>query len=193
MEKEKKYQENNNAEEARDSSFKHFIVQRTSIYHIEKIYVDDDTYYEWDRFVSTHRKRAQRNGDCLCPKEKLWQCDTICDECPFFNKLKYDSLDTPQYEGNDSHETKADYIVDPTTENFEERIIMQLTIEHLIDELNAKDPDIGSILSALYSEIKNNTFNTLSEFSKKLGENKSTFFYRVEKLKKILDERGLKK
>lgn len=193
MQKEKNYQENKNVEETTESVCKHFIVRRTSIYHVEKIYVDDDTYYEWDRFVSTHRKRAQRNGDCLCPKEKLWQCDTVCDECPFFNKFKYESLDTPQYEDGESHETKADYIVDSTTENFEERIIMQLTIEHLINELNEKDPDIGAILSALYSEIKNNTFITLSEFSKKLGENKSTFFYRVEKLKKIFDERGLKK
>lgn len=193
MKKEKKYQENNNVEETRDSSFKHFIVQRTSIYHVEKIYVDDVTYYEWDRFVSTHRKRAQRNGDCICPKEKLWQCDTVCDECPFFNKFKYESLDAAQFEEDGGSETKADYIVDSSTENFEERIILQLTIEHLIDELMIKDPDIGLLLSTLYEEMKNNSFTNLSDIYKKQGVCKPTFFKRIKKLRKILEENGLKK
>lgn len=193
MQKEKFTQESKINEDVRENANKRFIVRRSSIHHVEKIYVDDETYLEWDRFVSAHRKKAQRNGECLCPKNKIWQCDTICDECPFYNKFKFESLDASQFEEDGSSETKADYIVDPTTENFEERIILQLTIEHLIDELKEKDPDIGLLLSTLYEEMKNNTFTNLSDIYKNQGVCKPTFFKRIKKLRKILEESGLKK
>lgn len=193
MQKEKFTQESKINEDVRENANKRFIVRRTSIHHVEKIYVDDETYLEWDRFVSAHRKKAQRNGECLCPKNKLWQCDTICDICPFYNKFKFESLDVAQFEEDGGSETKADYIVDPSTENFEERIILQLTIEHLIDELNEKDPDIGLLLSTLYEEMKNNTFTNLSDIYKNQCVCKPTFFKRIKKLRKILEESGLKK
>ena len=104
-ESKKGYQEPQNLE---TSGYTHFITRRTSIHHVEKIYVDDESYYEWNRFVSLHRKKAQRCGECLCPKEKLWQCDTVCDECPFFNKDKYESLDVPAFSDDENSEMKVD-------------------------------------------------------------------------------------
>ena len=84
-------------------------------------------------------------------------------------------------------------IADPSTEKMEERIIMQLTIECLIEELNEKEPALGLILSSLYDEIKTNTFTSLSELCKKIESPKSTFFDNIARLKKILEEKGLKK
>lgn len=192
---EKEYQENQKTNASKSEENKHFITRRVSKYSVEKIYVSDKDYYEWNTFVNTHRKRAQRCGDCLCPKEKLWQCDTVCSDCPFFNFYKYDRLDDPQF-ANDESEcsgTKADYIADPSTEKMEERIIMQLTIECLIEELNEKEPALGLILSSLYDEIKTNTFTSLSELCKKIESPKSTFFDNIARLKKIMEEKGLKK
>lgn len=186
----KGYQEPENLE---TNGYTHFITRRTSVYHVEKIYVDDKSYYEWNGFVSIHRKRAQRCGECLCPKEKLWQCDTVCDECPFFNRDKYDSLDVPAFSDDENSEMKVDYLADPSTENMEERIILQLTIEHLIEELNEKEPELGIILSSLYEEIKNNTFTNFYNLCKKLSIATSSFYYRVERIKKIFVEKGLKK
>ncbi len=175
------------------SGYTHFITRRTSIHHVEKIYVDDESYYEWDRFVSQHRKKAQRCGECLCPKEKLWQCDTVCDECPFFNKDKYESLDIPAFSDDENSEMKVDYIADPNTENMEERIMLQLTIEHLIEELNEKEPELGLILSVLYEQVKTNSFHDLMSIARELNTKKTTFFKRIRKLQKIVKEAGIQR
>lgn len=189
------YQKSQNSETSKCEENRHFITRRVSKYSVEKIYVSDKDYCQWNSFVNTHRKRAQRCGDCLCPKEKLWQCDTVCSDCPFFNCYKYDRLDDPQFANDESEcpETKVDYIADPSTENMEERIIMQLTIECLIEELNEKEPALGLILSSLYDEIKTNTFTNLSELYKKLKSPKSSFFDNIARIKKIMEEKGLKK
>ncbi len=189
-ESKKGYQEPQNLETSKNT---HFMTRRTSIHHVEKIYVDEETYYEWNKYVNQHRKKAQRNGECLCPKAKLWQCDTVCDECPFFNRDKFESLDVPQFSDDDDSEMKVDYVVDPSTEDMEERIILQLTMEHLIDELKDKEPELALILFTLYEEIKNNTFTNLLSLCEKLPMSTSTFYHRVERLRKIFVEKGLKK
>ena len=59
------------------------------------IEVPNETYAEYMKYCSNHRKRMQAHGLCKCPRAKWWQCDTVCADCIHQNLPETVSLDEP--------------------------------------------------------------------------------------------------
>ena len=57
------------------------------------IEVPNETYAEYMKYCSNHRKRMQAHGLCKCPRAKWWQCDTVCADCIHQNLPETVSLD----------------------------------------------------------------------------------------------------
>lgn len=131
-----------------------YITHKVGNNKTQKVKVNYEQYISWYRFINLHRKRAQRNGKCLCPKDKLIYCDIVCDECIYCSKFKVDSLDIPQFLDDRDSESKINRIIDNTTNNLVKEITLKVSIEELINELKENEPDLFLIISTMYQEIK---------------------------------------
>lgn len=65
---------------------KYLLPQRVSPTQVELYEVTKEVYELESKEINRVRKQAQRNGECSCPKEKLWLCDGCCVDCPFYHK-----------------------------------------------------------------------------------------------------------
>lgn len=139
-------------------------------------------YYEtYDRERTAFRKRMQDHGQCCCPRNKWWLCDTICTDCEFCmaNTIP---LDAPQ--GDDEDITLKDIIPDGSP-LIEDVITERDLLARLIKRLRELDPDADTILALWQEDF------TMSDraMAKALGRPQRTFAdqmkrYRTE-LRKI--------
>jgi hypothetical protein len=87
--------------------------------------VTKEFYYEYYRPIWRTQKEAQKYGQCMCPKSKLWRCDGCCLECSYHApgnvwSLEYEqelmgdkrmgSMDSPDYGFIHSHQRQRGYI-----------------------------------------------------------------------------------
>ena len=57
--------------------------------------VTPEQYAEFDQWRTNKRKREQYHGRCMCPRNKWWLCDGLCDDCEFHAPGDMLSLDKP--------------------------------------------------------------------------------------------------
>ena len=57
--------------------------------------VTPEHYAEFDQWRTNKRKREQYHGRCMCPRNKWWLCDGMCDDCEFHAPGDVLSLDKP--------------------------------------------------------------------------------------------------
>lgn len=99
----------------------------------QQVPVTEEIYREYYHPIWRLQKKAQKNGQCLCPKSKL----QICEYHAVGNTI---SLDAPIENGDDNEFSLIDTIKDPTS-NFANILVDRLLLETLLDELSERDPE----------------------------------------------------
>lgn len=102
--------------------------------------VTEEVYSEYYRPVWRTQKAAQKAGQCLCPKNKLWLCDGDCAMCEYHAAGNTVSLDAPIENSDGDEFSLIDTLEDPTS-NFAEVLVDRLLLERLLDELAEQDPE----------------------------------------------------
>ena len=102
--------------------------------------VTEDVYLEYCRPIWRLQKEAQKNGQCMCPKSKLWVCDGDCAICEYRAAGNTISLDAPMENGDGEEFSLKDTLEDPTA-SFADVLVDRLLLEQLLDELAERDPE----------------------------------------------------
>ena len=102
--------------------------------------VNAEVYLEYYRPIWRLQKEAQKNGQCLCPKSKLWICDGDCATCEYRAAGNTISLDAPMENGDGDEFSLKDALEDPTA-SFADVLVDRLLLEQLLDELAERDPE----------------------------------------------------
>ena len=100
--------------------------------------VTEEVYLEYYRPIWRLQKEAQKNGQCMCPKSKLWLCDGDCAMCEYHAAGNTASLDAPIENGDGEEFSLVDTLEDPNAA-FADVIVDRLLLEKLLDELAEKD------------------------------------------------------
>lgn len=100
--------------------------------------VTEEVYLEYYRPIWRLQKEAQKNGQCMCPKSKLWLCDGDCAMCEYHAAGNTTSLDAPIENGDGEEFSLVDTLEDPNAA-FADVIVDRLLLEKLLDELAEKD------------------------------------------------------
>ncbi len=155
---------------------KYLLPQRVSHNQVNLYEVSEETYREVTREINRIRKETQRNGECYCTKDKLWQCDGCCVDCPFYRK-KAISLSDIAYKDNKGENdiTYEEIIPDNSYRNTPEGIIFESLIKELKDTLARIDPKAREIFDAIYVKAMSNEFEGLRDVARELGIPWSTF------------------
>ncbi|SDN09849.1 hypothetical protein [Acetanaerobacterium elongatum] len=117
--------------------------------------VTEEIYSEYYRPIWRLQKEAQKNGQCVCPKSKLWICDSDCATCEYRAAGNTISLDAPMENADGDGFSLIDTIVDPTG-NFSDILVDRLLLEQLLDELSERDPE-GNRICELIMEGSSKT------------------------------------
>lgn len=155
---------------------KYFYPQRVSKDHVELYEVDEQKYKELMKDINRIRKAAQRNGECYCTKDKLWQCDGVCVGCPFYHK-KPISLSAVVHEDKDGENdiTYEDITPDTSFGNTPKGMLFNVLVEELKDTLESIDPKARLIFESIYKKVMTKEFDSLRKVAEELGIPWSTF------------------
>lgn len=141
--------------------------------------VPEEVYREHTRFHDAYRKRQQSHGQCTCPKNKFWLCDTDCLVCEFRRAGDQISLDhTIENESGDSC-SLLDSLVDPAP-LIEDVICNKAELDQLFSRLQELMPEaieIGKLRQ------KGLTDEAIAEI---IGIARTTFRSRLTKAKEQL-------
>lgn len=102
--------------------------------------VTEEVYREYYRPIWRLQKEAQKNGQCICPKDKLWVCDGDCAMCEYHAAGNTVSLDAPMENADGEKFSLLDTLEDPTG-SFADILVDRLLLERLLDELEECDPE----------------------------------------------------
>lgn len=148
----------------------------------EWVTVTEEVYREYYRPIWRIQKAARKNGQCVCPKTKLWRCDGDCAVCGYRTAGKTLSLDAPIENANGDKMCLGDTISDPDAA-FADIVLDSIFLEQLLDELAERDPDGRRICELIMSG------KTERECAAALNMARNTFTYRRDKLFASLRER----
>ena len=136
-------------------------------------------YAEFDQWRTNKRKREQYHGRCMCPRNKWWLCDGMCDDCEFHAPGDVLSLDKPVSNDDGDEVTLLDTLVDPAP-SIESVLCDKAELDQLFARLNELMPeaqDIGKLRQ------KGLTDEAIAEV---IGIKRTTFRSRLAKAKKQL-------
>ncbi len=102
--------------------------------------VTEEVYREYYRPVWRTQKDAQKAGQCICPKDKLWVCDGDCAMCEYHAAGNTVSLDAP-IENADGEEFCLLDTLEDSTSSFADVLVDRLLLKRLLDELAEQDPE----------------------------------------------------
>ena len=113
----------------------------------EWVPVTEEVYLEYYRPIWRIQKSARKNGQCVCPKTKLWRCDGDCAVCGYRAAGNTLSLDAPMENVNGDEMCLGDTISDPDAA-FADIVLDSMFLEQLLDELAERNPD-GKLICEL--------------------------------------------
>ena len=155
---------------------KYFYPQRVSKNHVELYEVDEQKYKKLMKDINRIRKAAQRNGECYCTKDKLWQCDGCCEDCPFYHKKAISLSDVAYKDDKGENDITYEEITPDTTfSNTPEGMLFNILVEELKDTLERIDPKAKLIFESLYIKVMTNEFDSLRKVAEELEIPWSTF------------------
>ena len=102
--------------------------------------VTPEQYKEFDNWRTNLRKREQYHHRCMCPRNKWWLCDGMCDDCEFHAAGDILSLDatTTNDEGDDVR--LLDRFTSPES-NLNDIILDQILMQQLLKRLAELMPE----------------------------------------------------
>ena len=117
--------------------------------------VTEEVYLEYYRPIWRFQKEAQKNGQCVCTKSKLWVCDGDCAMCEYHAAGNTVSLDAPMENTDGDEFSLIDTIEDPDS-SFADVLVDRLLLDQLLDELTECDPE-GKRICELIMEGRSKT------------------------------------
>lgn len=141
--------------------------------------VTPEQYAEFDQWRTNKRKREQYHGRCMCPRNKWWLCDGMCDDCEFHASGDMLSLDKPVSSDNGDEVTLLDMLIDPAP-SIEEVICDKAELEMLFERLNELMPEAKTIGKLRQEGLSDEAI------AKVIGIKRTTFRSRLEKAKQQL-------
>ena len=106
--------------------------------------VSPEQYSEFDRWRTNLRKREQYHGRCMCPRNKWWLCDGMCDDCEYHAPGDILSLDMPTSNDDGDEVTLLDMLEDPAA-SLEEVICDKAELDQLYERLDQLMPEAVEI------------------------------------------------
>lgn len=141
--------------------------------------VTPEQYAEFDQWRTNKRKREQYHGRCMCPRNKWWLCDGLCDDCEFHAPGDMLSLDKPVSNDDGDEVTLLDTLVDPAP-SIESILCDKAELDQLIARLNELMPEAQEIGKLRQKGL------TDEAIAKVIGIKRTTFRSRLEKVRKQL-------
>ena len=141
--------------------------------------VTPEQYAEFDQWRTNKRKREQYHGRCMCPRNKWWLCDGLCDDCEFHAPGDMLSLDKPVSNDDGDEVTLLDTLVDPAP-SIESVLCDKAELDQLFARLNELMPEAQDIGKLRQKGL------TDEAIAKVIGIKRTTFRSRLEKVKKQL-------
>lgn len=135
-----------------------------------------EQYKEFDNWRTNLRKREQYHGRCMCPRNKWWLCDGMCDDCEFHAHGDILSLDMPTSNDDGDEVTLLDMLEDPAP-SIEEVICDKAELDQLFDRLNELMPEAVQIGKLRQEGLSDEAI------AKIIGIKRTTFRSRLEKAK----------
>ncbi len=127
------------------------------------------------------QKQMQGNGQCVCPKNKLWKCDADCCLCEYQAQGNIVSLDEPVEEDDGFVTTYINLLTDPYA-NVEKTVIERETLRALFKEAEALNPEGRRICELMFNQY------SIRDAAKSMGISSTSFMRRWEKVKEQLRE-----
>ena len=141
--------------------------------------VTQEQYQAYFRDIWATRKRAQKHGQCMCPKSKLWLCDGDCLACRFHAPGDNLSLDLTFENENGEEHSLLDKLADRSA-RIDDIVTDQIMLDMLFTRLREIMPEahrIGDLRLAGLSD---------AEIADQIGIPRTTFLYRLKKAKELL-------
>lgn len=155
---------------------KYLLPQRVSKTHVELYEVSEEAYKKMMIDINRIRKATQRNGECYCTKDKFWQCDGCCEDCPFYHKKAISLSDVAYKDDKGENDITYEEITPDTTfSNTPEGMLFNILVEELKDTLERIDPKAKLIFESLYIKVMTNEFDSLRKIAEELEIPWSTF------------------
>ena len=139
--------------------------------------VTPEQYKEFDTWRTNLRKREQYHHRCMCPRNKWWLCDGMCDDCEYHAPGDILSLDMPTSNDDGDEVTLLDMLEDPAV-SIEEVICDKAELDQLFDRLNDLMPEAVEIGRLRQKGL------TDEAIAKIVGIKRTTFRSRLEKFVK---------
>ena len=141
--------------------------------------VSPEQYDEFDRWRTNLRKREQYHGRCMCPRNKWWLCDGMCDDCEYHAAGDLLSLDMPTSNDDGDEVTLLDLLEDPSP-SIVDVICDKAELDQLFDRLNDLMPEAVQIGMLRQQGLSDEAI------AKVIGIKRTTFLSRLKKAKKQL-------
>lgn len=141
--------------------------------------VTPEQYAEFDQWRTNKRKREQYHGRCMCPRNKWWLCDGMCDDCEFHASGDVLSLDKHVSNDDGDEVTLLDTLVDPAP-SIESILCDKEELNQLIARLNELMPEAKEIGKLRQKGL------TDEAIAKVIGVKRTTFRSRIAKVRKQL-------
>ena len=106
--------------------------------------VTPDQYAEFDRWRTNLRKREQYHHRCMCPRNKWWLCDGMCQDCECHAPGDILSLDMPTSNSDGDEVTLLETLED-VAPSIESIICDKAELDQLFERLNALIPEAVQI------------------------------------------------
>ena len=136
--------------------------------------VAPEQYAEFDRWRTNLRKREQYHGRCMCPRNKWWLCDGMCDDCEFHAAGDVLSLDKPISTEADDDVSLLNTLTDPSL-SIEDVICDKAELDQLFKRLNEIMPEAAEIGRLRMKKLSDETIAEI------IGIKRTTFLSRLKK------------
>ena len=144
------------------------------------IEVPSETYAEYMKYCSSHRKRMQAHSLCRCPRAMWWQCDTVCADCVHRNEPETVSLDEPvTCRSSDDEMDRLDAIADDS-DLMEDLLCDADELNRLLKRLDELMPEALMIGELREKELSD------AEIAERIGVKRTTFSSRLNRVRQIL-------
>lgn len=141
--------------------------------------VTSKQYAEFDHWRTNLRKREQYHHRCMCPRNKWWLCDGMCQDCEYHAPGDILSLDMPTSNAEGDEMTLLETLED-VTPSIESIICDKVELDQLFERLNTLMPEAMQIGQLRQDGLSDEAI------AKIIGIKRTTFLSRLKKAKEQL-------
>ena len=146
--------------------------------------VSPEEYKQFDTWRTNLRKREQYHHRCMCPRNKWWLCDGMCDDCEFHAAGDILSFDATTTNDEGDEVRLLDRFVSPES-NLNDIILDQILMQQLLKRLAELMPEAAEIGQLRLQGLKDDDIADI------IGVKRTTFRSRIEKARaKLREEYG---